>query len=130
MPKKKGDPRSAELTIELDRPRTLRLDMNALADIEEILDVSLFELAEEGEKAAANIFSNLTMRKLRDIAWAMLRAHDPELTKEDVGRILDPSHLAEIVEAFGELFQRAMPEAPDEGPLAGGKGKAKAKADD
>jgi len=127
MTKKTGDTRAATLTIELDRPRVLKLDMNSLADIEEVLGVSFFS---GGSADPTSIFKDLNVRKIRDIFWALLRHEDPELTKEDVGRMLGLKDLPIVMEAFGDLFVLGMPEAEEsDGPLAsGGKAKKPAKA--
>lgn len=113
MTNKNGDTRAARLTIELDRPRVLRVDLNALADIEEILGISIFNLSEGDLDAGPGLFEDMTVRQFRDVLWALLRDDDPELTKEQVGGLLDMSDMPRLMEAFGELFVRAMPEEPD-----------------
>jgi len=66
--------------IELDRPRRLRYDINALADLEEALGVGL---------GAALSGERMGIRTLRAMLWAGLRHEDPMLTIREAGELLN-----------------------------------------
>jgi hypothetical protein len=95
-------------TIELDKPRTLRYDLNALCAIEETTGKPL------AEAVSSNTFS-----AMRVIIWAGLKHEDPALTVEAVGAMVDPAlmnvALAALVEA---LPNNSGPENPPAPPLA------------
>lgn len=90
------------IEIDLDRPRKLRVDMNAFAAAEELTGKNLL---------AREAWQSLTSRDLRAVVWACLRHEDAELTLEQVGAMLHPGSLADVAEAFGSLW----PDKPAEG---------------
>lgn len=71
------------VTIELDRPRRLRFDVNALADAEERLGMGLGRIMQQEASFAL----------LRTLLWAGLRHEDRRLTPEAAGTLLQ-QHIA------------------------------------
>lgn len=80
--------------IELDKPRRLRFDINALADAEEALGGSLASLGEQ-----------MGIRPLRALIWAGLKWEDPQLSIRQAGDLIqqylehggDPAELGRLV---------------------------------
>lgn len=66
------------VTIELDRVRRIRFDVNAISDAEEILGTSLGRAMQ----------SRAGVREIRALLWAGLRWEDRGLTLERAGTIL------------------------------------------
>ncbi len=64
--------------VELDKPRRLRFDINALADLEETLGVGL----------GAMLQQHVGVRVLRAMLWAGLKWEDPGLTLQRAGKLL------------------------------------------
>lgn len=87
------------ITIELDKPRTLRYGMNALAKIEDIT-----------KKPIVNIdLNNIGIRDLLAIIYAGLYHEDKSLTLEKVGDLVDEySTMNDIAEKVGEAFTLAF----------------------
>lgn len=96
------------VSVELDKPRKLRFDINALSDAEEALGVGIGAILQQ----------NLGIRTIRALLWAGLKWQDHGLTLQRAGTLLqkyiedrgDLSVLEEkLVEAlmgsglFGEL---------------------------
>lgn len=76
-----------EITVMLDRPRTLRFDANAMEVLEELTGKSIVR----GE------FKGNTVRDVRAFFTACLRWDDPEITPEYVGSYLDVSQFSEAL---------------------------------
>ncbi len=87
------------VTIELDKPRTLRYGINALAKIEESIGRPIMGLDLE----------NLGIRELLVIVYAGLYHEDKALTIETVGDLIDEySDLNTIAEKLGEALTEAF----------------------
>jgi hypothetical protein len=79
------------LAIDLGgRRRKLQLDLNALAAIELLTGRPLSQMN----------MSELTLAQLRGFLHACLKAGDPELTEEELGRWLLPSQLPEVAQCL------------------------------
>ena len=87
------------VTIELDRPRTLRYGMNALIKIEELIGKSLAKLD----------FEEMAIKDLRTIVYAGLFHEDKELTPEKCADLIDDySDIATAAEKVGEAITLAF----------------------
>jgi Zn-finger domain-containing protein len=87
------------ITIELDRPRTLRYGMNALAKIEDITKKSIISID----------LNNIGIRDLLAIIYAGLYHDDKSLTVEKVGDLVDEySDMNTVAEKVGEAFTLAF----------------------
>ena len=87
------------IPIELDKPRTLFFDLNAMCSFEEASGKGVFDL---GDK--------LTAKDTRALLWAMLLREDKALTLEQVGAMITPSAMPEIARAIVEAMKAALPE--------------------
>ncbi|MBC9785859.1 hypothetical protein H1S01_15340 [Heliobacterium chlorum] len=83
--------------IELDRPRKLRYTLNALAEIEDKIGVSVTELGE----------TNLGIKSIRTFLWAGLIHEDTNLTEKDVGDWVDFENLEYVQRKIAEAFETA-----------------------
>lgn len=87
------------VTINLDKPRTLRYGINALAKIEDLTNKPLVKLD----------LKNVGIKDLLIITYAGLCHEDNNLTIEKVGDIIDEySSLGEIAEKVGEALTLAF----------------------
>lgn len=87
------------ITINLDKPRTLRYGINALAKIEDLTNKPLVKLD----------LKNVGIKDLLIITYAGLCYEDSNLTIEKVGDIIDEySSLGEIAEKVGEALTLAF----------------------
>ena len=83
--------------IELDKTRQIRFTLNALAELEDKLGMSLTEL--EG--------LNMGVKQIRTFLWAGLIHEEPELTEAAVGNMVDFENIGYVNEKINEAFQRA-----------------------
>ena len=87
------------VTIILDRPRTLRSGLNALAKVEDIMGKNIMGLD----------LNNVSIKDLLAIIYAGLYHEDKELTVEKVGDLIDEhSNITEVAEKLGEAFTEAF----------------------
>ncbi len=87
------------ITINLDRPRTLRYGMNALAKIEDLTGKSILALD----------LNKLGIKDLLVIVYSGLYHEDKTLTIEKVGDLIDEySDINEIAEKIGKALTIAF----------------------
>lgn len=87
------------ITITLDKPRTLRYGMNALAKIEDITGKTLMSLD----------LNNVGIKDLLTIVYAGLCHEDKSLTLDAVGDLIDEySDLNTIAEKVGDALTAAF----------------------
>jgi len=90
------------VTIELDRPRTLRYGMNALAKVEELTGKSMMSLD----------LQNVGIKDLLAIILAGLYHEDNTLTVEKVGDLIDEySDINTVADKLGKAFSLAFGKA-------------------
>lgn len=82
------------IEVELDKTRTLRYTLNALAEVEDRIGVPLEEL--ENVK--------MTIKNVRILLWAGLIHEDPDLTPEEVGNMVDMGNFQEVQEKVALAF--------------------------
>ena len=87
-----------EVSIMLDKKRTIRFTLNALAEIEDALGVPLSKLSEV----------ELGVKTVRTMLWAGLLHEDDELTEKQVGNWVDFENLEEVQTKVTEAFSMAM----------------------
>ena len=102
-----------EVKITLDKERTLRFDLNAMVEFEEVTGKSLLSGKFKSGK--------MTPRDLRVMLWACLMHEDESLTEKQVGSWVTVHNMKEISDKLNEAFEVAMPEseAKEEAPLVG-----------
>jgi len=101
--------------IKLDRERKLRLDLNAMALIEERTGKNVFK---------AEFWQGITAADLRICLWACLVHEDSELTPEQVGAMIHPGNINEVSQALLKTVSASLPErdtagGSSENPLTG-----------
>jgi hypothetical protein len=96
-----GVPAVPIAAVKLDKVRHMRLDMNALAIMEDVADVNLLSEIAAGGKL------QVTAKRFRGIVYALLRHEDPELTEERVGELIHPGNMIEVVEVVRGLVEGA-----------------------
>lgn len=104
-----------QVVIPLDKPRTIRLDLNTFATVEEITGLNLMNREEWGK---------LSLSTVRAFLYATFRQEDPDLTLEDVGALIHLGNITEVMEAFKSGLEAALPKPKAEGkkrPLAASK---------
>lgn len=87
-----------EVKVMLDKERTLRLDLNAYAELD-------LTLAEE-EKSFVIVENDFYMGRpyaLRYFLWAALIHEDPDLTIEEVGQMITPQNQIDVLEKIYSL---------------------------
>lgn len=96
--------------VELDRPRNLLLDFNALAYIEQTAKISVVQ---------PEVWKNLTPKVVRTMLVGALRHEDPSLTEHQVGAWLHMGNLKTVMEAVGQAWKIAFqgPEGQGYPPL-------------
>ena len=90
-----------EVPVDLDKPRLLRIDFNALVRAEQVSGLSFLDWNAE-----------LTATRLKALTWAAI-VYEPDETRleyDEVGDILNAKCL-EVVNAISEAWVDSMPEA-------------------
>jgi len=93
--------------IVLDRARTLKLDLNAMAAFEEATGKNLFGGAFENGAMSAT--------ELRAMLWACLLHEDETLTLRQVGAWITADNMLEIKGELDKAFEIAVPESEGDG---------------
>jgi len=111
--------------IELDKPRAIKLDLNAMASFEDIMDMSIPYLLLQVQRAAMQDPIEATrvigFRHVRALLWAGLLHEEPNLTLREAGNLVEkaPGGTAmdrmmyvqnKVMEAFGAA---ELPEDPN-----------------
>ena len=85
--------------IELDKPRRLLLDLNAMVDF---------------EKATGKNFSSLgkdiSASELRALLWACLRHEEELLLQSAVGAMIHAGNMAMVAKTINIMLSKGMPE--------------------
>lgn len=92
MPRIKN--RGNYVTINLDKPRNLRFDLNAMSAYEEATGSSAFAIGD-----------NINAKSIRALLWASLIHEDEDLTLEDVGAMIHTGNMSEITSKINQLVQ-------------------------
>lgn len=93
------------INVELDRPRTLVISLNALCKAEEVTGESFLA----GEPAFSSI------RVMRALVWAGLLHEDPTLTLDQVGDLIEEAGTDVILGKIITAYSASMPEADEDG---------------
>jgi hypothetical protein len=96
------------IMVDLDRPRRLRFDANALVAVEEVLGRPLQEIIPPDEGRASR---QVGFREMRALLWAGLLHEDPQLTLQQAGELLDLKQMNDIMAKVNEAITAAFPEA-------------------
>lgn len=82
------------ISITLDRERNLRLDLNAMAEFEEVTGISLFTIGDKLQEA----------RYLRALLYSTLKSAGEKITIEEVGSEITMDNMGYIGEKIQELM--------------------------
>lgn len=96
------------ITLELDRPRHLKLDYNALCRVEKAAGLSVFN---------QRIWNQITATLLRTILWAGLVWEDPSLTEDAVGDLITAGSFPQIMAGIGDLSKAVFSDPEVKDPL-------------
>ena len=99
--------------VELDRPRRLKYNMNALAELEDVLGKPMTQFSAE----------NVGIKELRALVWAGLLHESPDLTLREAGDLIDLDHLEEIVKKVSEALALAFPQGGQKNAKGGPDGR-------
>ena len=96
--------------IELDKPRRLMYDLNAMCAYE--------------EKTGENMLNGLDLKRMnaqqvRVLLWAGLTHEDTKLTLQDVGKLITGKSILDLTKAVLSAWEKALPEPEGSAPLAG-----------
>jgi hypothetical protein len=93
--------------INLDKPRTLRFGINALAKIEDVTGKPLMHLD----------LNSIGIKDLLAIVYSGLYHEDKNLTIDQVGDLIDEySNLNDVAESVGKALTLAFGESKDKNP--------------
>ncbi|SMO48822.1 gene transfer agent family protein [Melghirimyces algeriensis] len=101
--------------IELDRPRRLKYDMNALTELEDALDRPVTQLNDQ----------SIGIKELRALLWAGLIHEDRELTLEGAGELVEMENIQTVSEKVTEAMTLAFPPAQQKKQMGGPNGVGK-----
>ncbi|NSW92321.1 MAG: hypothetical protein HPY74_16915 [Firmicutes bacterium] len=100
------------ISIELDKPRKLRFDLNALCELEDLFNKPLQQILNDGVS---------DVKTIRAFIWAGLLHEDPELTIKDVGHMIDLTNILQAQEKITEALNSGFGDDQgknEEGPKA------------
>ena len=106
------DVKPVTVSLTLDIERTLKYDLNAFAEIEEVYGSM--------QQAFAAMQAG-SMKAARTLLWAGLLHEDEKLTPRKVGALVTLDNMNPVMDAISEALLEAMPEddtAEPEGPPA------------
>lgn len=90
------------IPVEVDKPRTMRLDFNVLCEAERACGINFL----------VDWTQSLSAQGLRAICWASWKQEEPSLTLEQVGNILTTHHVT-VIEALTQAWLAALPDTED-----------------
>lgn len=96
-----------KVKIMLDKERTLRLDLNAMVEFEEMTGKSLI--------SGVNM-QDLAIKDIRILLWACLMHEDEDLTLKQVGAMFSIENMEEIGSILEKAFATAMPASKGKQP--------------
>lgn len=100
----------SNVSIVLDKPRTLQYDLNAFIELEDLYG-SIDDALNEMDKGKNKI------KAIRAVLWAGLIHEDESLTPKQVGAMINLSKLEEVTEALMRAIEAAMPTKLDQPQL-------------
>lgn len=97
--------RTNDVIINLDKPRKMKLDLNAMAAYEETTGKSAFDIGK-----------NVSATNIRALLWAALIHEDDTLTIKDVGALLHMGNMQAVSEKITQLIQTSTEQSETENP--------------
>jgi len=106
-----SNPTRGSVTFEADgKTYTLHYSTNALCELESLAGESVMRIAAQMADS-----DGVRLGMVRNLIWAGLRDHHPEVTVEDAGRIMDALGLDKAGSLVAEAFILAFPQATKAG---------------
>lgn len=106
-----ANPHRGEVALKVgDLDYTLSFSINAICELEDALDMPVAKIAD-----MMNDSSNLRMSLIRTVVWAALGDHHEGITPKEAGQIATQAGIPTVMEAIGEAFTLAFPEAQGKG---------------
>ena len=96
------DIREVSVTVELDRPREIRYDLNAFAELEDKFG---------SMEAAFSAMQTGSMKAARTLLWAGLIHGDESLPEREVGRLVTLANIHEVMSRITSALAEAVPDA-------------------
>lgn len=94
-----------------DKTYTLRFGMNAVVEVETLMDMGIREIAAKLQNP-----EDFRIGTWRAVLWGALREHHPKLTLLDAGEILGEAGVQPTVEALSQAMVLMFPEPSGENP--------------
>lgn len=88
------------VTIDLDKQRRLKFDLNALAEMESVLGIPITEFGDAAKW--------VTAKNLRAILLIGLKNDDPSITATQIGAMVDMGNMAYVSEKIREAMSSSM----------------------
>lgn len=108
-----ANPHKGEVVLQREGgPLTLRFDVNALAELEDLLDASCAVII-------SRMASDMRLNLLKALVWAACREHHPEVTLKEAGRIIQDVSVPAAEAAVTEAVRRAFPDPTEDGQATG-----------
>ena len=98
------DIREIAVPITLDKPRTLRFDLNAFAELEEKFG---------SMDAAFHAMQKGSLKAARSLLWAGLLHEDETLTERKVGGMVTLANMSGIMDSITSALTAAMPDGDE-----------------
>ena len=99
--------KEAKITLNDGVERTLRYDLNAMAELEDRYG---------SVDAAFEALDSNSIKAVRCVLWAGLLYAEPELTEKQVGSLIDIASLKTLMKDVGDALQADLPEQGDASP--------------
>ena len=93
---------TSPITLDLDQPRTLRLDFNAACEVEKVVGVNPY---------LNEFWQDFGPAKARAVLWGMLLHESPKIKIEKVGDLIQAhmDRFDEITDAIFEAYEASLP---------------------
>ncbi|MHB1042367.1 MAG: GTA-gp10 family protein [Eubacteriales bacterium] len=101
------NPTIKTVKIKLDKERNLLLDLNGMAEFEEVTGQNLMSGID---------FKEMKMKDFRALVWACLIHEDEKLTTKQVGKMITSGNIAEASDLITQALNLAMPKPDGEQP--------------
>lgn len=95
------DVKEIAVPLQLDRPRTLKFDLNAFSELEEKYG---------NMEKAFSAMQGGSMKAARTLLWAGLLHEDATLTERQVGGMVTLENLETVMDSISKALMEAMPQ--------------------
>lgn len=104
-----ANPNRGEVTLTVgDQEYTLSFSINAICELEDVLDAPVAKIAD-----GLNDASTVRMSMVRTVIWAALRDHHEDVSIKEAGLIATAAGIPAVMDAIGKAFSLAFPDASE-----------------